>query len=151
MRLPYLWLVLPLACTTPTGDAAEPAPLPKTAAGWSIELIAQTPLIHAPTAVLETPEGTLFLAQDPMDLNGPPTQPIDYIVTLRWVNGQLIRTRFAENLGPVMGLEWTGDTLLVAHAPLLTALRDTDGDGRADQRTDLVRPKIRPSMATMTM
>ena len=43
MRLPYLWLVLPLACTTPTGDAAEPAPLPKTAAGWSIELIAQTP------------------------------------------------------------------------------------------------------------
>ena len=139
MRLPYPWLVLVLAGGMPTGDAAESAPLPTTAAGWSIELLAQAPLIHAPTAVLETSEGLLFLAQDPMDLNGPATEPIDYIVTLRRVNGQLVRTRFAENLGPIMGLEWTGDTLLVAHAPLLTALRDTDGDGRADQRIDLVR------------
>ena len=139
MRLPYPWLALLLAGGMPTGNADEPAPLPKTAADWSIELLAQAPLIHAPTAVLETPAGLLFLAQDPMDLNGPATEPIDYIVTLRRVNGRLVRTRFAENLGPVMGLEWTGDTLLVAHAPLLTALRDTDGDGRADQRIDLVR------------
>ena len=110
MRLPYPWLVLLMAGGMPTGDAAESAPLPATAAGWSVELLAQAPLIHAPTAVLETSEGLLFLAQDPMDLNGPATEPIDYIVTLRRVNGQLVRTRFAENLGPIMGLEWTGDT-----------------------------------------
>ena len=92
MRLPYPWLVLVLAGGMPTGDVAESAPLPTTAAGWSIELLAQAPLIHAPTAVLETSEGLLFLAQDPMDLNGPATEPIDYIVTLRRVNGQLVRT-----------------------------------------------------------
>ncbi|MEE3370206.1 MAG: HEAT repeat domain-containing protein [Planctomycetota bacterium] len=139
MRLQSLWLVLLLVAGVSTAEAAEPVPLPTTADGWSIELLAQAPLIHAPTAVLETPAGLLFLAQDPMDLNGPATERVDYIVTLRRVNGQMVRTRFADNLGPVMGLEWTGDTLLVAHAPLLTALRDTDGDGRADQRIDLVR------------
>ena len=139
MRLQSLWLVLVLVGGMPTAEAADPVPLPTTTDGWSIELLAQAPLIHAPTAVLETPAGLLFLAQDPMDLNGPATERVDYIVTLRNVNGQWVRTRFAENLGPVMGLEWTGDTLLVAHAPLLTALRDTDGDGRADQRIDLVR------------
>ena len=143
MRSPLRWLVvrlvLLLVAVVRSESAAEPPVLPETATGWSIELIAEAPLIQAPTAVLETHDGKIFLAQDPMDLNGPPTEAIDYIVTLRRVDGQWVTERFAENLGPVMGLERIGDTLLVAHAPLLSALRDTNGDGRADQRIDLVR------------
>ena len=44
-----------------------------------------------------------------------------------------------------MGLEWSDGTLYVVHAPFLSAFRDTDGDGRADERVDLITglgPKI---------
>ena len=37
-----------------------------------------------------------------------------------------------------MGLEWVDGTLYVVHAPFLSALRDTDGDGKADERVDLM-------------
>ena len=45
---------------------------------------------------------------------------------------------FAEKLWAVMGLEWLDDTLFVVHAPYLSAFRDTDGDGKADERIDLI-------------
>ena len=37
-----------------------------------------------------------------------------------------------------MGLEWVDGTLYVVHAPFLSAFRDTDGDGKADERVDLI-------------
>ncbi len=45
---------------------------------------------------------------------------------------------FADKLHAVMGLEWIDGTLYVVHAPFLSALTDTDGDGRADRRVDLM-------------
>ena len=45
---------------------------------------------------------------------------------------------FADKLWSVMGLEWIDGTLYVVHAPFLSAFRDTDGDGKADQRVDLM-------------
>ena len=45
----------------------------------------------------------------------------------------------------VKGLEWVDGTLFVVHAPFLSALRDRDGDGKADERVDLMTglgPKI---------
>ena len=111
--------ILILGAVTSTSFAESPAlstpPLPETAAGWSIRLIAEAPFIHAPTAVVETRAGVIYLAQDPMDLNGPPTEATDYIITLRLKNGKLVRQVFAENLGPVMGLEHIEATLFVVH------------------------------------
>ena len=134
--------ILILGAVTSTSYAESPAlstpPLPETAAGWSIRLIAEAPFIHAPTAVVETREGVIYLAQDPMDLNGPPTEPTDYIITLRLKNGKPVRQMFAENLGPVMGLEHIDDTLFVVHSPYLSAFRDLDRDGVADKRVDLI-------------
>ncbi len=113
--------------------------LPTTAPGWNIELLAEAPLIQAPTAVVQADDGTIYLGQDPMDMNGPTNVRADSVVTLRWKEGIVSKQVFADHLGAVMGLEIIGNTLFVAHAPYLTALRDTDGNGVADHRLDLIQ------------
>ena len=121
--------------------AADEAPRPRVAAGWSIDLIAQAPEILYPTAVVVARDGTIFLGQDPMDMPGPPTEPSDKVVTIR--NGRV--QTFADKLWAVMGLEWVDGTLFVVHAPYLSAFQDNDGDGKADHRVDLITglgPKI---------
>ena len=137
------WRAAPFVLTLIAGSAAaaeEPSsfPLPQVADDWKIELIAAAPDIHAPTAVVESRDGTIYLEQDPMDMNGPPTVPYDSVVTLKWRDGKLVKTVFANKLWAVMGLELIDDSLYVVHAPFLSAFRDTDGDGRADERVDLV-------------
>ena len=70
-----------------------------------------------------------------MDMAGPPTVPADSVVAIK--DGRI--TEFADRLCAVMGLEWIDGALYVVHAPYLSSFRDTDGDGRADERIDLVR------------
>src|SRR5262249_20055171 len=59
--------------------AGADAPLPKVAPGWKVERVAQAPEILFPTAVVAAPDGTVYLGQDPMDMPGPPTEPIDSV------------------------------------------------------------------------
>jgi putative heme-binding domain-containing protein len=113
---------------------AADEPLPKVAEGWTIERVVQAPQIAFPTAVVTAPDGTIYLGQDPMDMPGPPSKPIDSVVAIK--DGK-VRT-FAEGLWAVMGLEWVDGTLYVVHAPFLSAFTDTDGDGKADKRVDLM-------------
>jgi putative heme-binding domain-containing protein len=108
--------------------------LPAAAAGWSIELAVEAPRILFPTAIAAAPDGTVYLGSDPMDMPGPPTDPIDRVLAIK--DGK-VRV-FAEKLWSVMGLEWVDGALYVVHAPFLSCFRDTDGDGRADLRTNLV-------------
>ncbi|MEW4570426.1 HEAT repeat domain-containing protein [Tautonia sp. JC769] len=109
--------------------------LPEVPEGWTIELVAEAPAILYPTAIVAAPDGTVYLGQDPMDMPGPPTEPIDSVVAIR-PDGSI--STFAEGLWAVMGLEWIDETLYVVHAPFLSAFRDTDGDGEEDERVDLV-------------
>ncbi len=134
-----------LLCVLPAfllGSAVKgQVPLPKVAEGWKIEQIAEAPAILFPTAVVVAPDGTIYLGQDPMDMPGPATQPIDSVVAIK--GGKI--TKFAEGLWAVMGLEWIDGALYVVHAPYLSRFRDTNGDGKADERVDLVTglgPKI---------
>jgi putative heme-binding domain-containing protein len=106
----------------------------KLAPGWQMDLVSQAPAIQFPTAIVQASDGTIYLGQDPMDMPGPPTEPADSVVAIK--DGRV--TVFAEKLWAVMGLEWVDDTLYVVHAPYLSAFRDTDGDGKADERIDLV-------------
>ncbi len=122
------------AWPAPTLARDEPSAL-QLAPGWKAELVAQAPEILFPTAIVAAPGGTIYLGQDPMDMPGPPTRPIDSVLALH-PDGR--RTLFAEGLWAVMGLEWADGTLYVVHAPFLSAFKDTDGDGRADERVDLV-------------
>ncbi|MBV8557877.1 MAG: HEAT repeat domain-containing protein, partial [Planctomycetaceae bacterium] len=131
---PPLALGLILSSTVAFAWAEDQVPLPRPAGGWTVELVEQAPRILFPTAVVVAPDGTIYLGQDPMDMPGPPTSPLDSIVAIK--DGKV--SLFADKLWSVMGLEWVDGTLYVVHAPYLSALRDTDGDGRADRREDLV-------------
>src|SRR5690349_11855967 len=102
MRRRPLFGLVALALLATETPAAPPAPLPKVADGWKIELVAQAPQIVFPTAAVAAPDGTLYLGQDPMDMPGPPTAPTDSVVALK--DGKV--TVFAEKLWAVMGLEW---------------------------------------------
>ncbi|WP_169972648.1 HEAT repeat domain-containing protein [Tautonia rosea] len=138
-RLVRISLVVAVLGAVPTIErslAQERArPLPEVPDGWTIELIAEAPNILYPTAIVAAPDGTVYLGQDPMDMPGPPTEPIDSVVAIR-PNGSI--STFADGLWAVMGLEWIDDTLYVVHAPFLSAFRDSNGDGKADERVDLV-------------
>ena len=59
------------------------SPLPLAAEGWSIELAAQAPQILFPTAIVAAPDGTVYLGSDPMDMPGPPTEPIDRVLAIK--------------------------------------------------------------------
>ena len=131
---PALALALVFAVGPTIALAAEKSPLPRVAEGWSIETVAKAPAIAYPTAVVVAPDGTIYLGQDPMDMPGPPTEPIDSVVTIK---GGTVST-FVDRLWAVMGLEWVDGTLYVVHAPYLSAFRDVDGDGKADSRADLI-------------
>ena len=69
-----------------------------------------------------------------MDMPGPPTEPIDRVLAVKDGKSRV----FADKLWCVKGLEWVDGTLFVVHAPFLSALRDRDGDGKADERVDLM-------------
>jgi putative heme-binding domain-containing protein len=129
-------LLMVLLWLAPTAaEAQEPPPLPGVPEGWAVGLVAEAPAIRFPTAIVAAPDGTVYLGQDPMDMPGPPTAPIDSVAAIR-PDGSI--TTFADGLWAVMGLEWVDDTLHVVHAPFLSAFRDLDGDGVADERVDLV-------------
>jgi putative membrane-bound dehydrogenase-like protein len=131
-----------MTLVTASASAGKPGTaLPAPSEGWSIELVAQAPQVVFPTAIVAAPDGTIYLGSDPMDMSGPATEPIDRVVAVK--NGQV--TVFADKLWSVMGLEWIDGIVYVVHAPFLSAFRDTDGDGKADSREDLVTglgPKV---------
>ena len=61
-------------------------------------------------------------------------QPIDRILLFRDGKDPVV---FAEKLNAVFGMAWHDGALYVMNMPNLTVLRDTDGDGKADERKDL--------------
>lgn len=122
-----LWLTLA------PGSAALAA-LPKVPDGFKIRLVAAVPAVQFPCQVATAPDGSLFVAEDPMDQIGPADKPIDRIVLFREGQEPVV---FAENLNAVFGMVWHRGALYVMHMPHLTVFRDDDGDGKADSRVDL--------------
>ena len=123
-------LGLTLAKTTPMARAD----LPKVPDDWDIRLVAAVPAVTYPCQVACGPDGALYIAENPMDQTGPPNQPIDRILVFREGEEPVV---FAENLAAVFGMAWRDDALYVMHLPFLSVLRDTNGDGKADERHDL--------------
>ncbi len=80
--------------------AAEPAALPSVPPGWKIEIVAEAPRILYPTAIVAAPDGTVYLGQDPMDMPGPPTSPIDSIVDDQGRQDLGLRRQALERDGP---------------------------------------------------
>lgn len=144
-------LILPLAapCRSSfadersTGLAAKDAlTLFRVESGLNIELAAAEPLVVAPCALAFDAHGRLFVAENRGYPNGGPNgQPIGRIVRLDDPNhdGEFDqRTDFATGLTFPNGILPWRDGLLVTCAPDLIFLRDTNGDGQADERKVLL-------------
>ena len=140
---PRAWPCPRLALASPR----RPAALPKVPEGFEIRLVAAVPAVQFPCQVATAPDGSLFVAEDPMDQVGPANKPIDRILVFRDGKDPVV---FAEKLNAVFGMVWHDGALYVMNMPNLTVLRDTDGDGKADQRkelfTDLGVPAGQPNM-----
>ena len=119
-------------------SAVAPVPcvaaLPKVADGFKIRLVAAVPAIQYPCQVATAPDGSLFVAEDPMDQPGPADKPIDRILLFKGDKEPIV---FADKLNAVFGMAWHDGALYVMNMPNLTVFRDRDGDGKADDRKEL--------------
>ncbi len=112
------------------------SPLPKAPPGFRVELILEAPAIEAPTALCVASNGDVYYAEDPMDMSGPPTKPLDKIWLLKGGDPKK-KILFADKMWAVMGLEIARDKLYVVHAPHVTVFT-LDADGKAKKREELL-------------
>jgi putative heme-binding domain-containing protein len=125
-------LVALLGLAAPLSAAST---LPKAPPGFRVELVLEAPAIEAPTALCVAPNGDVYFAEDPMDMRGPPTKPLDKIWLLRGGDPNK-KILFADKMWAVMGLEIVRDKLYVVHAPHVTVFT-LDANGQAKERTEL--------------
>src|SRR5579864_2815507 len=122
-----------------TGKRFPPLKVPP---GFKATLFACDPLVAYPSAIALGPRpGSLFVAVDHLTGLGTGLERRDEIRLLEDTDGDGYADRatvFATGLNSVQGLAWHDGTLYVMHAPYLSALRDTKGTGKADERRDLL-------------
>jgi putative membrane-bound dehydrogenase-like protein len=126
-----------------TGPATEQRfPPLKVPPGFRATLFACDPLIEYPSAIALGPRpGSLFVAADYMTGLGTEIIRRDEIRLLEDTDGDGYAdksTTYAGQFNSIEGLTFHAGTVYAMHAPLLTALRDADGDGIADERRDIV-------------
>ncbi len=127
----------------PTGPATEKRfPPLKLADGFKATLFACDPFIEYPSAIALGPRAdSLFVAVDYMTGLGTEIVRRDEIRLIEDADGDGSADRstvYADGFNSIEGMTFQNGTVFVMHAPLLTALRDTNGDGVADERRDLV-------------
>jgi putative membrane-bound dehydrogenase-like protein len=107
--------------------------------GFAIDLVLEAPDILWPSVVHALPDGSILVGEDPMDMPGPTDQPLDRILHIAFKpDGTIEKKVFADRLYAVFGLEEIDGDVYVMNMPHLTRLRDTDGDGVADERTEIL-------------
>jgi putative membrane-bound dehydrogenase-like protein len=108
--------------------------------GFAVTVFAGPPVAMYPTCLASAPDGALFVCVDP-NLSLSQNKGVGRIVRLVDDDGDGHADRysvFAEMDSP-RGIVFDGHTLYVMHPPTLTAYRDRNGDGIADESDDLVR------------
>jgi putative membrane-bound dehydrogenase-like protein len=133
----------------PKGDAKTQAMakperekgLPSVPDGFAIHTFVRAPQIKSPASIAVAPDGKLFVGEDEYNTQPKREQGLARVKLCVDTDhdGKADRiTVFADGLNAPQGMTFVNGTLYVVHAPRLTALRDTDGDGVADRREDLV-------------
>lgn len=113
----------------------------RVAPGFRVEIVASDPLLFDPVAITIGPDGRMWVVEmraymPNVDGVGEDA-PIGTIATLEDTNndGRMDkRTEFATGLILPRALALVGDGLLVAEPPNLWFMRDTDNDGKADDK-----------------
>jgi putative membrane-bound dehydrogenase-like protein len=134
---------LSAAASAAPSAAADPAgathALPNVHDGFAIDLVAEAPEILWPSSNACLPDGSLLVGEDRMDMPGPTNEPLDRVIELRWKpDGSFEKKVFADHLFAVMGMAVVDDAVYVMNMPHLTRLVDKDGDGVADERTEVL-------------
>ncbi|HEY6227837.1 MAG TPA: hypothetical protein VI282_12010, partial [Verrucomicrobiae bacterium] len=109
------------------------AEIPTPRENWKMELIAETPRIKYPSVVVCSPDGKVFVAEDPMDITRPGNVAEGRIVCFH-PDGRT--TIFAEKLNAVFGMQYLEGKLYVLHNPHFSVFRDDDGVGK--DRTEVI-------------
>ena len=118
---------------------AEPPRLPRVLdPALRLEALCFAPDIEAPTTVVGAPDGSFYVGCDPRDARLSTDKPECYIVRYSSMGAEKKRTVFADKIFSPAGSAWFDGWLYVSHDPFLTRFRDTDGDGIADKREDLI-------------
>jgi putative membrane-bound dehydrogenase-like protein len=111
-------------------------------AGFKATLYACDPLVEYPSVIALGPRpGSLFVAHDYLTGLGTQLKRRDEIRLVEDTDGDGYAdksTLFAGGFNSIQGLACDAGIVFVMHAPLLTALRDTNGDGVADERRNLL-------------
>jgi putative membrane-bound dehydrogenase-like protein len=127
-----------LTVSPETADAIRAAV--KAPAGFTVTAFATPPVVNYPTCVTATHDGVVFVC---VDRNGSlqADTGMGYVVRLVDTDrdGQADEYTVFAVLDSPRGAVFDGDALYVSHPPFVTALRDTDGDGIAEDRRTLVR------------
>ncbi|MBT6154647.1 MAG: c-type cytochrome [Planctomycetaceae bacterium] len=139
-----------------TGPATEKRfPKLQLPAGFQATLFACDPLIEYPSVIAIGPKpGSMFVAQDYMSglgYNSPRRSEIKLVEDTDGDGYADRSTLFAGDFNSIQGVTWHDGSVYVMHSPLLTSLRDEDGDGKADTRRDLLSglglsPKENPNL-----
>jgi putative heme-binding domain-containing protein len=129
---------LTLACSSFIAFAGIACALPE---GWKISLFAGPPDADYPAAISAAANGDVFISSDP---NGSLGKEPKF--------GRIIRATDTDNDGKAdafqdfiphvsspRGGHYVGGTFYLIHPPYLTAFRDTNGDGVADDQKELVK------------
>lgn len=128
---------LPTGTATPTpSPTASPTPTPRPTvdlgisvpSGFRVDLYAEG--LGNPTSLTFGPDGRLYVSQ----LGGRISAVTD-------ANGNGLGDRvdtFVEGFLSPLGLVWRGNDLYVGSRGMVSVVRDTNGDGRADSRKDII-------------
>ena len=135
----------PLAAVGPrVGPKTEKRfPPLQVAKGFKTSLFACDPLVEYPSVIALGPKlGTLFVAHDYMTGLGVKITRRDEVRLLEDTDGDGYAdksTVYAGGFNSIQGMAYSNGVVYVMHSPLLTSLKDTNGDGIADVRRDIIK------------
>ncbi len=135
----------PQAAATPEPAAKKPAAKPdsdpKIIDGFVMTPFVEAPNIKSPAGLAVTPDGKVFVGEDEYNTQDDRKIGLGHIKLCVDTDGDGKAdkiTTFADQINSPQGMCYASGTLYVSHAPFLSAFRDTNSDGVADVRDDLV-------------
>jgi putative membrane-bound dehydrogenase-like protein len=142
LRIP---LLLVTAASVQSVLAAAPEPPKAVPAGFTVQLVAMEPEIRTPTAITTDSRGRVWMLENnthfrPKKYDGPVNDRILILEDFAPDGHARKVTVFADEFRDGMGLQLLSDGEVILSTRSETwCLRDTDGDGRCDQRESLLK------------
>jgi putative membrane-bound dehydrogenase-like protein len=113
---------------SPAKAAGDELGLPRSPAGWRLEVVLRSPRLRHPSVVCCAPDGRVFVAEDPMDISAPKADLKQGRILCLHRDGRV--TTFADKLNAVFGMQYIDGKLFVLHNPKFSVFADAGDAGR---------------------